>query len=108
MPPKLIVTECPSKVKRVCRAEGCGAEIRGTDLTLHYKSRVNFKLLKELNIATKERAERMINDVFRVNYTVNDLTNGLVRILANLEPNRMSPISEFPFQKTSMKNYNIF
>ena len=63
MPPKLIVTECPSKVKRVCRAEGCGAEIRGTDLTLHYKSRVNFKLLKELNIATKEHAERMINDV---------------------------------------------
>ena len=58
MPPKLIVTECPSKVKRVCRAEGCGAEIRGT--------------VK-----------------FRVNYTVNDLTNGLVRILANLESNRV-------------------
>ena len=62
----MIVTECPSKVKRVCRAEGCGAQILGTDINLHYKSRVNFKLLKELNIATKERAERMI---------INDLDN---------------------------------
>ena len=88
MPPKLIVTECPSKVKRVCRAEGCGAEIRGTDLTLHYKSRVNFKLLKELNIAT--------------------IANGLVRILANLESNRVCRQSQNFHSKKPVRKILIF
>ena len=59
MPPKLIVTECPSKVKRVCRA-------------------------------------------------VNDLTNGLVRILANLEPLGCVANLRIFIPKYQYKNYNIF
>ena len=38
----------PSSFKYICEAEGCGAEIRATDLASHYSHRTNYNVLQQL------------------------------------------------------------
>ena len=47
-PHKLPGVEAPSKTKRICEAEGCDAQVVGTELPNHYKARTDFAKLGEL------------------------------------------------------------
>ena len=56
-PHKLPGVVAPSKVKRICGAEGCGAHVVGTELPHHYKARSDFKKLGQLRKMATEAAE---------------------------------------------------
>jgi hypothetical protein len=62
-PSKLPGAEAPSKVIRVCGAEGCGEKIRGSDLAKHYKVRTDFKTLDKLNKLSVEEATVQLADI---------------------------------------------
>ena len=56
-PQKLLGVVAPSKVKRICGAEGCGVQVVGTELPHHYKARTDFKKLGQLRKMASEVAE---------------------------------------------------
>ena len=56
-PHKLPGVVAPSKVKRICGAEGCGVHVVGTELPHHYKARSDFKKLGQLRKMATEVAE---------------------------------------------------
>ena len=56
-PHKLPGVVAPSKVKRICGAEGCGVHVVGTELPHHYKARSDFKKLGQLRKMATEAAE---------------------------------------------------
>ena len=56
-PQKLPGVVAPSKVKRICGAEGCGVQVVGTELPHHYKARTDFKKLGQLRKMATEVAE---------------------------------------------------
>ena len=56
-PHKLPGVVAPSKVKRICGAEGCGVQVVGTELPHHYKARTDFKKLGQLRKMATEVAE---------------------------------------------------
>ena len=61
MPPKLIQSLAPSKIKRICGA--CNEEIRGTDIAKHYRTKTDFKILKHLKSFSKERAKKELKNI---------------------------------------------
>ena len=61
MPPKLIQSLPPSKIKRICGA--CNEEIRGTDIAKHYRTKTDFKILKNLKSFSRERAKKELKNV---------------------------------------------
>ena len=69
------------KEMRVCGAQGCKVEVRGTDLGKHYKSNTNSELLTELNTLSTEAAETLMTNsadphttfMFRNKYSLTDL-----------------------------------
>ena len=60
-PHKLPGVVAPSKVKRICGAEGCGVHVVGTELPHHYKARSDFKKLGQLRKMATEAAEEELN-----------------------------------------------
>ena len=61
MPPKLIQSLPLSKIKRICGA--CNEEIRGTDIAKHYRTKTDFKILKNLKSFSKERAKIELKNI---------------------------------------------
>ena len=55
-PQKLPGVVAPSKVKRICGAEGCDVLVVGTELP-HHKARTDFKKLGQLRKMASEVAE---------------------------------------------------
>ena len=55
-PHKLLGVVAPSKVKRICGAEGCGVQVVGTELPHHYKARTDFTKLGNLRKMATEVA----------------------------------------------------
>ena len=55
--------ESRSKIKRICGAESCKEEIRGTDLGKHYKSKTDFRMLTVLKTLPLESAEEKLKQV---------------------------------------------
>ena len=62
-PHKLPGVEAPSKLKRVCGAEGCEVQVVGTELPYHYKARTDFEKLGELRRLPEEMAEERLKDL---------------------------------------------
>ena len=82
-PSKAPGAEAKSKVKRICGAEGCKLEVRGTDLAKHYKSNTNFSMLAELKTLSLEAADNVLKNnadphtayMYTHNHSVTDLPN---------------------------------
>ena len=61
MPPKLIQSLPPSKIKRIFGA--CNEEIQGIDIAKYYRTKTNFKILKNVKSFSRERAKKELNNV---------------------------------------------
>lgn len=80
-PARIDGVESQSKLKRVCAAQGCGLEIRGTNLGRHYKMNTNFQMLHELKLLSSEVAESTVKHkadphtayMFRNNHSMTNL-----------------------------------